>query len=215
MNVYTEFLYWGFLGLINLAVSILIYHSTKLERKQKLAAEYGLSTRPITAGISLPSSFTYLSCFTGLLNFGGTSLRIRQIHFLEIPTIPWLAYLPLGSDGDELLELLEAKWLVATNDWTSLFLAFTFFAAGCFNFATVRQLRMRDQWVKEVLLPRPRMALDEKMVFAISERDLLLGNDLNEKANRGVVMVEVGEEEQEKGRSFAVFSPLCAKRTTG
>jgi len=184
MNVYTEFLYWGFLGLINLAVSVLIYHSTNLERKQKLAAEYGLSTRPVAAGISLPSSFTYLSFFTGLLNIGGAFLRFRQIHFLEIPTIPWLANLLSPNDGgDELLELLEAKWLVAMNDWTSLFLAFTFLLAGCLNFATVRQLRLRDRWVKKVLLPvyQPRngsgMVLDEKMGVVISESDLILGNE--------------------------------------
>lgn len=39
------------------------------------------------------------------------------------------------------------------NDWSSLFLAVTFFVAAGFNFATVRQLMLRDRWEREVLLP--------------------------------------------------------------
>jgi len=212
MNVYAEFLYWGVLGLINLAASVLIYHSTKLERKQKLAAEYEVSTRAIKTGLSLPSSFTYLSTFTGMLNTGGAFLRFRRIHFLEIPTIPWLANFVSDVDGgDELMELLEAKWLVAMNDWTSLFLALTFLFAGCLNFATVRQLRLRDQWVKEALLPvyRPRWqgtVLNEKGNM-IHGRDLLLDD---EKTTLGPIMLE-----EEEGKSFALFSPLCTKRGSG
>jgi len=209
MSVFIEFLYWGVLGSINLAVSILIYHSTKLERKQKLVAEYEVSTRTIKTGLSLPSSFTYLSFFTGLLNTGGAFLRFRKIYFLEIPTIPWLANVLSGVDGgDELMELLQAKWLVAMNDWTSLFLALTFLFAGCFNFATVRQLRLRDRLVKETLLPvyRPYWygkVLDEKSGSVTTGRDLMLRD---EKAASGPIMVE------EEGKSFAVFSPGCAKR---
>ncbi|KDR78346.1 hypothetical protein GALMADRAFT_245485 [Galerina marginata CBS 339.88] len=103
------------------------------------------------------------------------------------------------------------------NDWTSLFLAFTFLLAGCCNFATVRQLRLRDKWAKEVLLPvyRPPTdwqdsgMMDEKMKAVISEYDLLPGNEISISSG---FMVEVEEEE---GRSFAVFSPFCAKRMTG
>lgn len=35
---------------------------------------------------------------------------------------------------------LEARWIVAMNDWTSLLLAIAFALAACFNFATLRQL---------------------------------------------------------------------------
>jgi len=211
MNVYLEFIYWGILGLINLAVSLLIYHSTKLERKQKLAAEYDISTKRRNTGPSFPSSFTYLSFFTGILNTGGALLRFRQIHFLEIPTIPWLANLIEGVEGgSELMELLEAKWLVAMNDWTSLFLALTFLLAGCFNFATVRQLRLRDQLLNVVLLPVPapgshwRVGVDEKAASSISGQ----GQVGDEKAALGPIMVE-------EGRSFAVFAPLCSRRLNG
>jgi len=206
MNVYAEFLYWGVLGLINLAVSVLIYYSTKLERKQKLDAEHEISTRSIKTGLSLPSSFTYLSFFTGLLNTGGAFLRFRRIHFLEIPTIPWLANFISGVDGgDELMELLEAKWLVAMNDWTSLFLALTFLFAGCLNFATVRQLRLRDQWVEEALLPVYRPSWNEKSGTVMHGRDVMLED---EKATLGLIKLD----EEEAGKSFAIFSPLCTKR---
>jgi len=206
MNVYAEFLYWGVLGLINLAVSVLIYYSTKLERKQKLDAEYEISTRSIKTGLSLPSSFTYLSFFTGLLNTGGAFLRFRRIHFLEIPTIPWLANFISGVDGgDELMELLEAKWLVAMNDWTSLFLALTFLFAGCLNFATVRQLRLRDQWVEEALLPVYRPSWNEKSGTVMHGRDVM---PEGEKATLGLITLD----EEEAGKSFAIFSPLCTKR---
>jgi len=206
MNVYAEFLYWGVLGLINLAVSVLIYYSTKLERKQKLDAEYEISTRSIKTGLSLPSSFTYLSFFTGLLNTGGAFLRFRRIHFLEIPTIPWLANFISGVDGgDELMELLEAKWLVAMNDWTSLFLALTFLFAGCLNFATVRQLRLRDQWVEEALLPVYRPSWNEKSGTVMHGRDVM---PEGEKVTLGLITLD----EEEAGKSFAIFSPLCTKR---
>jgi len=183
LNVYLEFLYWGFLGLVNLAVSILIYHSTKHERKQQLASEYEMSTRTKSI-FSLPCSFTYINLFTGVLNTSGAYLRCRRIHFLEIPTIPWLVNWIRDVDGgDKFLELLEAKWLVAMNDWTSLFLAFTFLLAGCYNFATVRQLRLRDQSEQENLLPTHQpywhgMILDQKMRSGlVSGQGLMLGNE--------------------------------------
>ncbi|PPQ71332.1 hypothetical protein CVT26_011976 [Gymnopilus dilepis] len=214
MNVYLEFIYWGFLGLINLGVSLLVYYSTKLERKQKLAAEYELSTKRRPTGPSLPSSFTYLSLFTGILNFGGAFFRFRRIHFLEIPTIPWMAEFMEGVEGgSELMELLEAKWLVAMNDWTSLFLALTFLIAGCFNFATVRQLRLRDRVIQEVLLPAPASGSGSRWRFDIDEKTmkLLLEQDqIEEKTALGPIMVD-----EEEGRSFAVFAPLCARRVNG
>ncbi|KAF8900991.1 hypothetical protein CPB84DRAFT_1778191 [Gymnopilus junonius] len=191
----------------------MIYHSTKLERKQKLAAEYDISTKRHHTGPSFPSSFTYLSFFTGLLNTGGAFLRFRQIHFLEIPTAPWLANVVEGVEGgSELMELLEAKWLVAMNDWTSLFLASTFLLAGCFNFATVRQLRLRDRWLQETLLPVPvsgshwRRGVDAKLANSPPIQDRVG----DEKAILGPIRVE-----EEEGKSFAVFAPLCSRRLNG
>jgi len=141
----------------HIRVSILVYRSTQLERKHKIDSEHTLSTRLAKPKlfISFPSSFTYLSLFTGVLNTGGGYLRFRRIHFLEIPTIPWL-YQALrggGKASEELKALLEAEWMVAVNDWSSLFLAITFFVAAGFNFATVRQLMLRDRWEREALLP--------------------------------------------------------------
>ncbi|KAJ3510359.1 hypothetical protein NLJ89_g4725 [Agrocybe chaxingu] len=161
-NVYLEFIYWGFLGLLNLAVSALVYYTTKLERKRKIAAQASPSTRATYDGLTFPSSFAYVSVFTGVMNMGGAYLRCRRIHFLEIPSIPWLHdTIASMKGGDEFLKLLEAKWLVAMNDWTSLFVATTFFLAGCVNFATVRQLRLRDKLVRGMLLPMSSQ--DEKM----------------------------------------------------
>ncbi|KAF8154134.1 hypothetical protein B0H34DRAFT_720591 [Crassisporium funariophilum] len=151
-DVYNDFLYWGFLGLVNLSASIAVFRLTKLERKQQLASEYELSTRPIVAPFSFPSSFTFLSCLTGCLNASGAYLRFCRIHYLDIPTIPWLE-IASANGSEEFLKLLEAEWIVAMNDWTSLFLGMTFLISACFNFATVRQLRLRDRWVREGLLP--------------------------------------------------------------
>ncbi|KAF8951276.1 hypothetical protein BDZ97DRAFT_1001675 [Flammula alnicola] len=157
------------------SAAVVIYYCTKLENTQKFELEYELSTRSTSRhALCSPKS---VSIFTGLLNTGGAYLRFRRIHFLQIPTIPWLAATIHGvKGGDELMKLLEAEWLVALNDWTSLFMALTFFLAGCFNFATVRQLRLRDQWVQEMLLPvyRPSgygVTGDEKVEEVIPARD--------------------------------------------
>jgi hypothetical protein len=163
-TIFTDFMFWGFLALANLAISVLIFNSTRLERKLKVVAESTISTKPIYTGPSLPSSFTYLSLATGILNIGGAYLRLRRIHFLDFPTIPWVYEAfrewtsPSSADGaaavgDELKKLLEAQWIVAMNDWMSLALALTFFVAACLNFATVRQLVLRDRWKRETLLP--------------------------------------------------------------
>ena len=183
-----------------------------MEAKHRVELEYELTTRRGST-IPLPRSFTYLSFFTGVLNTGGAYLRFGRIYFLEFPTIPsftaWINDFNSGARDELVEQLLNAKWIVAMNDWTSLFLAMTFVLAAFFNFATVRQLRMRDRWVKEMLLP----------VFRPSWRDL----DGDEKC-AGVVSgqgsVFVGEKEEavlvdqvqeEDGKSFAVFSPFCSK----
>ncbi|KAF9528733.1 hypothetical protein CPB83DRAFT_853661 [Crepidotus variabilis] len=158
-TVYTEFIFWAFLALVNLGISMLVFNSTRLELKQKVVEETTPYTRPIYTGPAFPSSFTYLSFATGFLNLAGAYLRLLRIHFLHIPTIPWLhqAFWEwLGKGGEtrpELKALLDAEWLVAMNDWTSLVLAATFFLSACFNFATVRQLVLKKRWTKEILLP--------------------------------------------------------------
>ncbi|KIM41781.1 hypothetical protein M413DRAFT_138004 [Hebeloma cylindrosporum] len=208
------FVSWGFLGLVNLAVSFLIYRSTRLEAKQRIELEYEITTRRASA-LSLPTSFTYLSFFTGVLNTGGAYLRFGRIYFLEFPTIAsfaaWIN--DFNSRGqEELMEFLEAKWIVAINDWTSLFLAMTFVLAACFNFATVRELRLRDRWVKEMLLPvfRPSwrsLEADEKGACVVSGQRFALTGEKD--AATFVNQVEEGD-----GKSFAVFSPLCNKRAS-
>ena len=173
-----------------------------------------MTTRRASA-ISLPSSFTYISFFTGVLNTGGAYLRFGRIYFLEFPTIPsfavWINDFTSGTSG-ELIELLEAKWVVAMNDWTSLFLAMMFVLAACFNFATVRELRQRNRWVKEMLLPvfRPsRRAVDgdEKGVGLVSGEGFMFRG---EKEEAGFV----NQAQEEDGKSFAVFSPLCNQRAS-
>ena len=74
----------------------------------------------------------------GCLNSGTAYLRFRRIYFLEIPIQSALI-----TSAEE--ELLEARWIVAINDWTSLLLAVTFSLAACINFATLRQLWLNQQ----------------------------------------------------------------------
>ena len=185
-----------------------------MEAKQRVNLEYELTTHRGST-ISLPRSFTYLSFSTGVLNTGGAYLRFGRIHFLELPGIPsFVASINDFNSGtrDEVMELLEAKWIVAMNDWTSLFLAIAFILAAYFNFATVRQLRMRDRWVKEMLLPvfRPNWRAqdgDEKGVGVVSGQGFVYVGEKEEAA--------IGNEVQEDdGKSFAVFSPLCSKRAS-
>jgi len=216
-NLCTEFLYWEFLGFVNLAVSVVVYRFTQLERRQKIATQYELSTRPArTPVISFPSSFTYLSLFTGMLNAAGGFLRFQRIHFLDIPTIPWLHETLKGRISDELMKLLEAEWLVALNDWTSLFLAVTFFMAAGFNFATVRQLILRDRWERETLLPgrphrtTPSISSNSSWHAHLTE-DKLANGPVSGDATVAFHAMAVDAE----GKSFAVFSnaqQLRAKR---
>jgi hypothetical protein len=212
-NVYNEFVYGGFLGVVNLLVSALIYYSTKLEANRKAYLEYELTTRRASL-VSLPSSFTYISIFTGILNTGGAYLRSRRIYFLEFPTIPSFTARINDVDAgatEEFMGTLEAEWIVAVNDWMSLFLAILFLLAACFNFATVRQLYLRDRWVKEMLLPvfRPNwraLNRDEKTAGLVSGQGFVF---LGEK-DRAAFVNRV----QEDGKSFAVYSPICTKRVS-
>lgn len=173
--IYMSFSFPGCLGVVNLGsassvlplhcsvltmissfsrISILVYYSTKAEQRQRMTSERELSTRRNGKRItSLSFSFPFLSVLTGLLNFGGAFFRSRHIQLLEIPTT-WLTK-AAGDAGNPILlaKLIEAEWIVAVNDWGSLFLSIAFFLAGCFNFATVRQLRLRSYEEEEGLLP--------------------------------------------------------------
>jgi len=112
---------------------------------------------------------------------------LRRIYFLEIPILPWLH--PATSNR-EVQAFLEADWIVAFNDWTSLLLAAAFLFAAFFNFATLVQLWLafRDKRGKLSSMP-------------------ITGEKLSdEKASA----VRVGG-----GTSFAEFSKPCAKRGNG
>lgn len=170
----------------------MIYHTTKIERYQKLASEYELSTSAHhKSTISLPSSFKYLSTFTGVINLGGAYLRMRQIQLLQIPT-SWLTQFIGDADREEgFLELMDAEWIVAVNDWSNLFLAITFLLSGCFNLATVRHLRLRDLWAEKILLPAPYKSCRQDFFQAEG------------------TMGTFGE-----GKSFARAAPNCLKRAS-
>ena len=51
--------------------------------------------------------------------------------------MPWFHS---ATPTSEVLAFMEADWIVAFNDWTSLLLATTFLFAASFNFATLCQL---------------------------------------------------------------------------
>jgi len=143
----------------NLGVSVAVYSSTKLEHHRRTQSEFSLSTRHIKM-LSFPSYFAHLSLVTGIFNSCGAYLRFQRIHFLNIPTISWFATDSSGYISPELRELMKAQWIVAANDWSSLLLALVFCISATFNFATVRQLRLRDRWIKETLLPVYRPVWD-------------------------------------------------------
>lgn len=137
-----------FIVLLSYSASIVVFSSTKIERKHARAYRQSLLTsRPSPPTFtSFSTGYIIVSVFTGLLNLGGGILRLRRIHFLEFPRIDWIAdFISEFDGGDEFMELLQAKWLVAMNDWTSLFLASTFILAAGFNFATIRQIRLKDR----------------------------------------------------------------------
>jgi hypothetical protein len=83
------------------------------------------------------------------------------------------------------------------------------FVLAAFNFATVRQLRLLDRWVKQMLLRvfRPSWrALDggEKGCGAVSGQGFVFVGGKDEAGF-------VNQIQEDDGKSFAVFSPLCNK----
>ena len=82
-------------------------------------------------------------------------MHFQRIYLLQIPQIPWQEIFSLTSGREEAMSLFDAELIVAANDWNSFFLCFIFLFSGLWNFATARQLRLREQWVKTVLLPAP------------------------------------------------------------
>ncbi|KJA17844.1 hypothetical protein HYPSUDRAFT_997864 [Hypholoma sublateritium FD-334 SS-4] len=159
MEFFGQSVLWATMALINLAASIIIYQTTKLENTQKREFEYELSTQRLAkSAISLPRSFTHLSIFTGVLNIGSALIHFQRIYLLQIPQIPWQAIFSHATDAsgnEQAMNLFDAELIVAANDWNSFFLCFVFLFAGLWNFATARQLRLRERWVKTVLLPAP------------------------------------------------------------
>ncbi|KAF9054197.1 hypothetical protein BJ165DRAFT_1436776 [Panaeolus papilionaceus] len=163
-SIWMDFLYWGGLGMVNVGMSFLVYNTTRLDLKQRRAAQTDMSTHHPIRAHSLPHSFIYLSYATGLLNLGAAFMRLRTINFLDIPILMWLeSIVDTSSRNDsEFMKLLAARWIVAMSDWTSLWLACTFFASACLNFATVRQLHLRERWIRDALLPIPTLVPNEK-----------------------------------------------------
>jgi len=103
--------------------------------------------------------------------------------------LPWLHS---GTPNDEVLAFVEADWIVAFNDWTSLLLATTFLLAASFNFSTLCQLWLafKDQREVGLLLP-----------LLIAEGDVEI-SDEKASADRPVGV----------GTSFTVISRPCTKR---
>jgi len=152
-NIYTEFVFWACISLADLFASIAVFRLTKWERNAKRASEFELSTRAIPTSLTVSRSFLCLSTLAGSLNFATAYLRSRRIYFLEIPIIPWFKF-HSAIPNDDVLAFIEADWIVAFNDWTSLLLATTFLFAASFNFATLGQLWLafRDQREAGMLL---------------------------------------------------------------
>jgi hypothetical protein len=181
-------------------MSIVVYNTTRLELKQRRAAEIEMATLRAIRAHSLPRSFIYLSYATGLLNLGAAYMRFQTINFLDIPLMMWLQSLvdSTSRNDSEFMELLAARWIVAMNDWTSLWLAFTFLVSSCFNFATVRQLHLRERWIRETLLPVAMPMPHEKSGLLVL--DMPPGSNI------------MTEAEILGGKSFAVSSTFLVKR---
>ncbi|KAF9562897.1 hypothetical protein CPC08DRAFT_706412 [Agrocybe pediades] len=151
LNLYLELIYWGFLGIINLVASVLVFYATKTDRRRPRSVYqdgFRRSSQLQSSSILslVPNVYVCLCMLTGFINLGGGLLRLGRIQSIELPRIQWLADLVSGVDGgDRLMEFLKAKWLVTMNDWTSFVLGTTFILAAVFNFASVRELRLADQ----------------------------------------------------------------------
>jgi len=187
-NIYTEFVFWACISFADLFVSIAVFRLTKRERNAKRASEFELSTRSIPTSLTVSRSFLCLSTLAGCLNLATAYLRSRRIYFLEIPIIPWFHS---ATPNNEVLAFMEADWIVAFNDWTSLLLATTFLFAASFNFATLCQLWLafRDQQEAGILLS-----------LLIDREDMGISDE------KVTTIRAVG------GTSFTAFSRPCVKR---
>ena len=178
------------LPLVAVSVSIAVFRLTKGERNAKRASEFELSTRSIPTSLTASRSFLYLSTVAGCLNFATAYLRTRRIYFLEIPIVP-CQWFHCTIPNDEVLAFVEADWIVAFNDWTSLLLATTFLFAASFNFSTLCQLWLAFRDQREA----------GRLLSFIAEEDVGIPDEkvTDVRAMRGET-------------SFTVFSRPCAKR---
>ena len=103
--------------------------------------------------------------------------------------MPWLHS---ATPNNEILAFVEADWIVAFHDWTSLLLATMFLFAASFNFSTLCQLWLafRDQREAGMLLS-----------LFIAEEDVGISD------KKATAVRAVGG-----GTSFTVLSRPCAKR---
>lgn len=177
------------LPLVAVSVSIAVFRLTKRERNAKRASEFGLSTRSTPTSLTTSRSFLSLTTVAGCLNFATAYLRTRRIYFLEIPIVPWFHSV---TPNDEFLAFVEADWIVAFNDWTSLILATMFLFAASFNFSTLCQL-----W----LAFRDHREAGTLLSLFIAEEDVGISDE------KATAVRPVGG-----GTSFTVFSRPCAKR---
>ena len=177
------------LPLVAFSASIAVFRLTKRERNVKRASEFELSTRSIPTSLTASRSFLCLSTLAGCLNFATAYLRFRRIYFLEVPIVPWFHS---ATPNGEIVAFMEADWIVAFNDWTSLLFATTFLFAAFFNFATLCQLWLAfsDQrgagMLVSLLIARENVGICDERATAV-------------RAVRG-------------GPSFTVFSGPYAKR---
>ena len=175
--------------LVAVSVSIAVFRLTKRERNAKRASEFELSTRYIPTSLTTSRTFLSLSTAAGCFNFATAYLKTRRIYFLEIPIVPWLHS---ATPNNEILAFVEADWIVAFHDWTSLLLATMFLFAASFNFSTLCQLWLafRDQREAGMLLS-----------LFIAEEDVGISD------KKATAVRAVGG-----GTSFTVLSRPCAKR---
>ena len=104
--------------------------------------------------------------------------------------MPWFHS---ATSSVEVLAFMEADWIVAFNDWTSLLLATTFLFAASFNFATLCQLWLAFSDQREA-----------GMLFSM----LMDKEDVGISDEKATAVKAVPA----RGGTFTMFSRPCAKR---
>jgi len=118
-----------------------------------------LSTRKIYTGPSFPPAFIYFSLFAALLNLASSFVRLNQIHVLDISalsisTLSTHLFIDLGQSytpspialvGKPSLSLQDSRLILSLYDWMSLFVSLVSLVCSVYNFASVRNLMLRER----------------------------------------------------------------------